>query len=176
MSPTQNRDRQGAVASAYLITFVCYGTWLHGRNGAVDRNHNQFGGRYAEADAARESRSRDRMRQDVYSLDSRRRSIVLNALQECCRDHHWVLLAVHVRTNHVHVVVSADRSVEHVMGSLKAFASIRLNDAGIEPPDRRRWARHGSTRHLWSSVVISAAVHYVVCEQGDPMAVWEQCN
>ena len=39
--------------------------------------------------------------------------------------------------------------------------------------NRRRWARHGSTRYLWTSAAVSAAIHYVVREQGDAMAVFE---
>ena len=32
---------------AYLITFSCYGSHLHGsESGSVDRNHNVVGGRY----------------------------------------------------------------------------------------------------------------------------------
>jgi hypothetical protein len=27
----------------YLITFRSYGTWLHGREGSVDRFHNAYG-------------------------------------------------------------------------------------------------------------------------------------
>ena len=31
-------------ALAYLITFRCYGTWLHGDSrGSVDRFHNRYG-------------------------------------------------------------------------------------------------------------------------------------
>ncbi len=29
---------------AYLITFRCYGTWLHGNDkGSIDRHHNRYG-------------------------------------------------------------------------------------------------------------------------------------
>jgi len=35
-----NRERQRV---AYLIAFVCYGAWLHGRAGSIDHEHNAVG-------------------------------------------------------------------------------------------------------------------------------------
>src|SRR5450759_3334482 len=35
MEPLQNRDRKGAASATYLITFVCYGSWLRGQAGAA---------------------------------------------------------------------------------------------------------------------------------------------
>ncbi|MBC8167540.1 MAG: transposase, partial [Bryobacteraceae bacterium] len=85
----------------------------------------------------------------------------------------WTLLAAHVRTNHVHVVVAAHRSAEQVMNAFKAYASRALNGMAPDEAERKRWARHGSTRHLWTRHAVSAAVHYVVWEQGQPMASFE---
>ena len=44
---------------------------------------------------------------------------------------------------------------------------------GLDGPARKRWVRHGSTRWLWKRENVSAAIRYVVDEQGDPMAVFE---
>jgi len=171
--PARNHDRQGAPASAYLIAFVCYGSWLPGQTGAVDRDHSLFGSRWPEADAAQETHAMNRMKQDTYILDANRRQVVLKALQEVCSQRAWVLLAAHVRSNHVHTVVASDNSPEHVMSAFKSYASRALNRLALDRPDRRRWARHGSTRYLWISPMISAAIRYVICEQGAPMAVFE---
>jgi hypothetical protein len=48
-----------------------------------------------------------------------------------------------------------------------------LNRTGLDSNNRRRWARHGSTRYLWTSESVSAAMDYVVRQQGDAMAVFE---
>ncbi len=45
------------------------------------------------------------MHQPPYSMDARRRDAVLAGLLERCSEHRWTLLAAHVRTNHVHVVL-----------------------------------------------------------------------
>jgi len=42
----------------------------------------------------------------------------------------------------------------------------------LDAPNRKRWARHGSTGWLWKSEQVSAAIQYVVAEQGEAMAVF----
>ena len=172
-TPARNRDRQGAASSTYLITFVCYGTWLPGQVGAVDRAHNRFGSRLPEPNPVTAAKARNRMRQPPYRLDANRRQIVLAAIQQVCLHRGWTLLAAQVRTSHVHVVVDAERSPEQVLNAFKTYASRALNQRMLDRPKRRRWARHQSTRYLWTTEAIAAAVHYVVCEQGEAMAVRE---
>jgi hypothetical protein len=59
------------------------------------------------------------------------------------------------------------------MNDLKSYASRLLNKLGFDEPDRKRWARHGSTRWLWSREEVSAALEYVIDKQGCPMAVYQ---
>jgi REP element-mobilizing transposase RayT len=113
------------------------------------------------------------MDQPPYGLDTTRREIVADSMLERCTERHWRLLAAHVRTNHVHIVVEAEARPERVMNDLKSYASRCLNRLGLDVPGRKRWARHGSTRWLWKPENVSAAIHYVVDGQGEPMAVFE---
>jgi REP element-mobilizing transposase RayT len=126
-----------------------------------------------EPDAKRVSTEQKMMGQPPYGMDRSRREIVLAAVLERCSEHNWRVLAAHVRTTHVHVVVEADVRPERVMNDLKSYASRCLNRMGLDESDRKRWARHGSTRWLWKEEHVSAAIRYVVDEQGDPMAVFE---
>jgi REP element-mobilizing transposase RayT len=158
----------------YLITFACYGRHLHGcESGSVDDEHNTPGTPVIETDHARAGAERDRMDQAPYDLDEIRRDAVLKAIQEVCARRSWSLLAAHVRSNHVHTVVEAQAEPERVMHDFKTHASRRLNGMRIEEPNRKRWARHGSTRWLWKPQHVSAAIRYVVEEQGDAMSVFE---
>jgi hypothetical protein len=59
------------------------------------------------------------------------------------------------------------------MNAIKAYSSRALSEYAQDGPDRRRWARHGSMRYLWTGDAVRAAVHYVVWEQGEPMEVYE---
>lgn len=61
---------------------------------------------------------------------------------------------------------------ENVLNALKSYASRSLNRPGIDGPDRKRWARHGSTRWLWKDEDVQEAIRYAVSGQGEPMEVY----
>jgi hypothetical protein len=101
---------------AYFLTFTTYGTWLHGRpQGSVDRNHNLPGEPFLPADLEMEQTRRQSMRQEPYILDEARRAVVLRTIREVAAHRRWRLWAVHARTNHVHIVVTASDKPEKVM-------------------------------------------------------------
>jgi REP element-mobilizing transposase RayT len=157
----------------YFVTFACYGAHLHGEeSGSVDRRHNRFGTRVPEADRDRVAAERRRMTQPAYELGNDSRTVVLKTLKEVCLHRGWNLLAAHVRSNHVHVIVEAAVPPEKVMNDFKAYASRALNLLEGEEGGRRRWARHGSTRWLWKDQDVRDAIRYVVEEQGKPMAIF----
>ena len=158
----------------YLITFSCYGHHLHGsESGSVDRGHRQPGTPTLEGNLARAAAERERMDQAAYDLDEIRRDAVLEAIREVCVHRGWSLLAAHVGSSHVHTVVGAEVPPERIMGDFKTYASRRLNQMRVDELGRKRWTRHGSTRWLWKPQHVSAAIQYVVGEQGDAMAVFE---
>jgi REP element-mobilizing transposase RayT len=159
---------------ACFITFTTYGTWLHGRTpGSVDREHNVPGTPLLPPSAGRESARRGQMRQSAYLLDDARRQVVLRTVLEVARHRGWRLWAAHVRSNHIHVVVSAAVRPEKVLMDFKAWASRRLREAFGEDADRDRWTQHGSTRYLWDEASVEGAVAYALEEQGDPMARYD---
>jgi len=158
----------------YLITFACYGCHLHGdQEGSVDRKHNQPGSPLVEPSPKSVLAERRLMNQPPYRLDAQRRQALLDSIVDGCSQQNWSLLAAHVRTNHVHLVVESEARPERIMNDLKSYASRCLNQLGLDGPLRKRWARHGSTRWLWEPENVSAAIRYVVDEQGERMAVFE---
>ena len=112
------------------------------------------------------------MLQDPYVLDQAGRAVVLAAIQRHCAQRGWNLLAAHVRSNHVHTIVEAEARPERIMNEFKSYASRELNRLGSDGPDRKRWARHGSTRWLWKDEDVRQALRYVIEEQGEPMALF----
>ena len=157
----------------YFVTFACYGARLHGdESGSVDRQHNLVGSRRLEPDTHRVQAERRDMRQDPYVLNVAARPVVLAAIQRHCAHRGWNLQAAHVRTNHVHVIVEAGIRPEKIMNEFKSYASRALNQLTSESLDRKRWARHGSTRWLWKDEDVSHALRYVIDEQGEPMALF----
>ena len=159
---------------AYFITFTCYGTWLHGEKlTTVDRFMNTPGTDFLSFDSERLYWVKKQMPETPYLLDEPRRKIVLKAIEEVCVCRKWALLAAHVRSNHVHLVIHALTQPEQIMSTIKAYASRHLNKAKLDKERVNRWTRHGSTQYLWQETNVEATIHYVVDEQGSAMAVFE---
>lgn len=70
-------------------------------------------------------------------------------------------------------MVPHEEQWERLLIDLKAYASRRLQEQGLDAPGRRRWSRHGSTKYLWTPEHLEAAIRSVVEEQGVPLAVGE---
>ena len=146
---------------------------MHGdESGSVDRHHNLFGSPLLDARPQRVTTEHQLMDQAPDFLDQTRRRAVLDAIQEVCTHRHWCLLAAHIRTNHVHVIVEANVPPERVMNDLKSYASRRLTHLGLDERNRKRRARHGSTLWLWKDHDVRSAMRYVIDEQGEPMEVF----
>jgi len=149
--------RERLFAMYYLITFVRYGSHVHGDyTTAVDKDHNIAGNRFVETESKRASTEREWMDQTPYSLDEGRRAAVLRAIQEVRSFRDWRLVACHARTNHLHTVVDATAKPEKVMADFKVYASRMLNRSGFDSADRKRWARDGSTTWLWTTREVDA--------------------
>jgi hypothetical protein len=100
----------------------------HGdESGSVDRRHNLFGARVLEPNPRRAAAEQRRMHEPAYELDSHSRVVVLETLQEVCYHRGWNLLAAHVRSSHVHVIVEGESPPEKVMNDFKAYTSRALN-------------------------------------------------
>jgi REP element-mobilizing transposase RayT len=154
---------------AYLITFRCYGTWLHGdERGSIDRrNYNRYGTPAMPANRKLLADERADLGKSVAVLKHAQRGVVELAIREVCEHRSYLLHAVNVRTNHVHSVVTAPCKPEHVMDSFKAYATRQLRKSGLLSRDIKPWARHGSTPYLWTEEQVHNAIDYVLNGQGD---------
>ncbi len=164
-----------SVAKAYLITFRCYGTWLHGdERGSVDRRYyNRVGTpKIAPSDDMVERKS-SLLKHDAFILGHQERSVVEAAIREVCRVRGYGLFGIHVRTNHAHTVVSNSATPERIMDSFKAYSTKALRAAGLLGVAQKAWSRHGSTRYLWTEEHIAQAVEYVVNGQGGELPRFE---
>lgn len=152
-----------AAPLAFFITFRCYGTWLHGDvRGSVDQQHRTVGQEPLPRDDFRATFEREEMRWPPMTLTPEQRLLVASAIEEACAFRGWSLLALNVRTNHVHAVVAAESGPEKVMTDFKAWATRKLRQAGAVEPGRRPWSRHGSTRWLWTEQDVRDAQEYTV--------------
>jgi REP element-mobilizing transposase RayT len=161
---------ESRIPLAYLITFRCYGTWLHGdKRGSVDCLHNVYKTPFLQRDGKREEEERQRLKQAPVRLDEAHRIAVDKAIREVCVYRGWTLHAVNVRTNHVHVVVSAACKPEKALNDFKANATRKMREAGIWKSAFGPWAEKGSRRYLWKPRQVEIACDYVLNHQGDDL-------
>src|SRR5207247_349334 len=141
------RDRPGA----YFLTWSAYGTWLPGdARGSVDDSHNGFGTPPAPPDEQREGIALDVMRFPPMHLNAAVRDVVERTILDHCGVKKWALLALNVRTNHVHAVVDCGSvNPDVALEQFKAWCTRRLREAKLVGPERSVWTRRGSTRYCW---------------------------
>jgi REP element-mobilizing transposase RayT len=152
---------------AYFITFRCYDTWLPGdRRGWTDRPGRSLRPTLRSGHPGLLSEAEEGMVQRPLALASTHREVVDASIRDVCAHRGWRLHGLNVRTNHVHLVVSANQTPEQVMTSLKAWSTRRLRETGLISGEIKPWSRHGSTRYLWRVDEIEAACRYVLEGQG----------
>jgi REP element-mobilizing transposase RayT len=151
---------------AYHITWTTYGTWLPGdARGWV---------RWGECgvkppDPEREHDAGKRMVESAVVLTEEQRALVEQTVRDHCRIRGWILHALNARTNHVYVVVTADRDPQEVMHQFKAWCSRKLSDAAglvgtvAKKAGRRLWFTEGGNKEVIESEdYLINAIQYVL--------------
>lgn len=146
---------------AYFLTWATYGTWLPGdERGWIEYRHG-----LKPPDPIRKLEAEARMTEHACVLDAEQRRLVEKAIMDHCRIRGWELHAVNCRTNHLHVVVSADRPPDDVRMQLKAWCTRRLKELerkrSREPVRENWWAQRGSRRYINDEESLEAAIQYV---------------
>lgn len=141
---------------AYHITWTTYGTWLPGD----EREWIERGTTGIQSfNAAAEDDASKRMFDDPVVLTPHQREIVAKTIDDHCHLRGWFIHVHNVRTNHVHVVVTASCEPEKPLDELKSWASRRLNTEIGEKC--RWWTYHGSTKYIWDETYLQNAIRYV---------------
>ena len=70
------------------------------------------------------------MREPAYLLGQQERFAVLRALREVREYRGWEFAACHVRTMHVHVVMTSEEDGKKVLNDFKAYASRATGASG----------------------------------------------
>ena len=155
----------------YLITFRCYGTWLHGdERGATDRFHNTYKSPHLPQSDRRRAVAERQLKSQPVILDASQRETVDAAIREVCDYRKWLLHALSVRTNHVHTVVSTGKTKpERALNAFKSYTTRRMREAGCWKEAHSPWADRGSKRHLWNERSMALAIDYVINGQGGPL-------
>ena len=168
----KNEDwNESGVPLAYLITFRCYGTWLHGdERGSVDQFNNKFDSPFLPSNEKWLKFVRQKLKHEPVEMNAVMRKTVDSALRETCTLRGWPLLAVNVRTNHVHLVIKIGQTKSRAaLSALKANATGKLRECSLWRVKHSPWAEKESRRFLWNEKSIEAAIEYVIDGQEKPL-------
>jgi REP element-mobilizing transposase RayT len=162
---------------AYFLTWPCYGTWLPGD----ERGWIQYRRGMQLPDPILEREAAARMTEDACRLDLEQRRLVETTIADHCRVRGWALYAVNCRSNHVHVVVAANRHPDEIREQFKAWCTRRLKemeqqrlrttvaDLGACPKIRQNWwAERGSGLYVNDEDALEGIIHYVREAQDRP--------
>lgn len=146
---------------AYFITFTTYGTWLHGdpRNSIIRRNGKT---EMIAPNPRLYAQEQLRLKYPPVKLEHKHRMIVRNAIIDVCAIRKWHLLALHVRSNHVHTIVRATTPADLVITNLKRWSSRKLFENGFV--GKKVWTLKGSTKYIFKTEKLHEKIHYVVYE------------
>ncbi len=151
-----------------MLTMTTYGTWLRGdMRGWVER-----GGRVLPADPQLERADRRRMKHPAFLFDESQLVEIGGAIGESLRERLGLrLLAMAVRTWHVHVVVAAtDHPVPGVVKCAKDAVRGHLR------PGRPVWTAGYDKRFCYDEESVRRRIRYVErhnVELGLPAKPWE---
>jgi hypothetical protein len=151
-------------ALAYFLTWTTYGTWLPGDGrGWVERP-----GQFRLPDPRRETAARALLKEEPCVLTLEQRHLVEATITKHCAIRKWHLHVVNCRTNHVHVVVSADLHPKVVRDQFKAWCTRRLkelqragNADAAQAIRKNWWTFGGSQRWLNDEDSLREAIAYV---------------
>ncbi len=162
---------------AYLITLRTYGTWLHGEEKlSVDRHgFNIYGTPRREMNAKLKNSMLQKMKQKPFLLDENCCQSVEITISEVCEHRGYKLQAINVRSNHIHVVVSAQVKPKLVIEAFKSYTTRRLREDLFVGQETKVWARGKSRRYLWKPRNVSLAIEYVLYSQGDVIPDIDGC-
>ncbi|MDH4202797.1 MAG: transposase [Phycisphaerae bacterium] len=154
---------------AYFITFSTYGTWLHGDpRSSVMRENGRA--RVLPENTGFYHHEQAKFKASPVLLDNIQRQIVRDTIVKHCEIRQWRLFALHVRTNHVHTVVKANKRIDQVANELKGWPKRVLREEGFDPP--KVWTGGSSKVYIYSEGTLREKIHYVVYEQGEMVAYY----
>ena len=148
-------------SATYFITWTTYGTWLPGdlRGWRKTQKGNQPP-QPLLADWCQQRLSEEPV---VLNADQRKR------VDDVCREHSgirgWILHAINVRSNHVHLAVTADKGPHAVRDQFKANATRVLRQLPDAITNEKVWNRGGDCTVIDSDEGLRRVIEYIMEEQ-----------
>ena len=117
---------------ADLLTIRTFGTSLHGdvRESVARNGWNRYGPPRIPANEQLQEWMLEEMKSPPFWLTRKQRGVVEDSVKDLCHRRGYFLHAQNARSNHVRVVLTAQRKPERIIVEIKANATKFLRDAG----------------------------------------------
>ena len=142
---------------AYFLTWTTYGTWLpgdeRGWHSTESRDPEQPVRGYV-------IHSQYLMKETEFRLTPELRKTIHTCILDHCAFRTWTVHALNVRSNHIHIVLTAKRfRPEKIRDQLKSWCTRTLSAVGVNR--NRFWTQGGSCRWINQEDDLWAAISYV---------------
>ena len=151
---------------AYFITFTTYGTWLHGdeRGSIIKKEGTTFS---LPTQECLNHHEHHKLKTSPLLLNASKRKIILDVIIKHCNIRDWKLFAAHIRSNHVHIVVKSNKSIDETASEFKSWGTRMLRKDGIK--NHTAWTSGSSKKYIFKEAKLREKIQYVVYEQGEMM-------
>ncbi len=147
---------------AYFITWTVYGTFLQGD----ERGWRKWGKGYQPTQPRLAEWRRDRLKHSIELLSDPERELVDKEVYRLSEYRGWKCWATMARTNHVHVVVTAnDRKGSVVRDQCKANATRVLRGHSTRFVGRPVWSELGDWQCINTEEELEIVIAYVMDAQ-----------
>jgi len=138
----------------YMVTFTTYGSWLQG-----DKRGFVKDGKVSEASEELEQANKKRQSSKNVTLKKEQREIVRTAILRRAERIGENVLAISVRSNHVHAVIEGGgKPIDMVVNRLKTAAYYALREHGFEG---KVWTRGYDKRFCFDEKALKNRIKYV---------------
>jgi REP element-mobilizing transposase RayT len=145
----------------YFITWTTYGTWLPGDS----RGWRKWKKGEQQPRPLLEAWCRERMKGKLVILNSEQRAKVEGVCHRHAEIRGWTIHAINVRSNHVHIVVTADAAPAKVRDQFKANATRVLRQETDPIANETIWTRGGDAEIVDGDNGLEQVVLYVTDAQ-----------
>lgn len=141
-----------------FITWTTYGTWLPGDS----RGWRKWKKGEQQPQPLLEAWCRDRMKEKPVLLNATQREAVEKAIRDHAAIRGWELHGVSVRSNHVHVAVTAAAPPKRVRDQFKANGTTALRRIPNPIRNEKVWTKGGDIQFIDTDDDLAHVVIYIV--------------
>jgi REP element-mobilizing transposase RayT len=154
---------------AYFLTWTTYATRLHGHaDGSTDHAREGHGTTRLKPSPKLLERRKHQASEPPFILNPTAREAVERAVRDLAAHKNWPILALAVRSNHIHLLIRSLETPEQVMTSCKSWSTRALRESGLLGDRTKVWTRHASTRWINNKDDLVQAYKYITdWQEGD---------